>query len=250
MQDMPSPFQGARRRAMPFYIVCDVSESMWSDKWQAQWGGSMSPWQHMFQEMNELDEHLSDDADTRDIVHLSIIDFAENAWVKLPMIKCSDDHNLQTLSKGTWTNFKAAWELLEKVMVADVERLHKEDYEIWRPTIFFITDGNPGSDGHPQTREEWGEPYDRLADTFVGTNLQPRVIAIGIGGVNDEVLMQLHSKNPHGAAVRPREVGRTTALIKPIVTQIRNSIRFSSSRGSFSFEAPQGMVSICPLLKH
>lgn len=250
MRDMPAPFRGATRDAMPFYIVCDISSSMWDEEYADTWDDGVSPWQRMTQELNKLLEHLEEHDDSRDVAHVSVVEFADRASVKLELTKISDGPNLDALSKGTWTNFVGVWQLLSEVVVRDIQQLREDRYRPFRPTIFFITDANPGSVGRPQTRDDWGKPYDELFASLQGLNIAPRVVSIGFGSVDDEVLLQLHSENPHGAAIKFSHVGGTNEIIGKFIEQMRKSIQNSAVSGNFIFDVPAGMESLCSRSHH
>lgn len=248
-ENFPKPKTHSNQsEAMPFYIVCDVSESMHGDKFAANWGSVTSPWQLMNMELSGLAEQLQEEEEARDIAYIATVEFSGNAHSVSKLTVVSAPPIIPTLSKGGWTNYVGAWEYLANLVPNDVEELRQQDRHVERPTIFFITDGNPGSSTKSQIAADWLIPYDKLAHSLAP--IEPRVVSIGIGDVNRQTLLELHSKNPHGAAVIANEAGQSSKLIHPVIEQIKNSVRNSASSGAFTWSAPAGMTNLCDKVRH
>lgn len=154
-QPPSGPFHSDAVDAMPFYIVCDVSESMWGERFRSSWGSSEAPWSLMSRELSSLNDELDQDNETRDVAHVSVIEFSGTATVVTPLARVSEHPEIPRLGKGTWTNYVAVWQLLSELIKEDSEKLRAAGYLPWRPTIFFITDGNPGSNSDHQTKKDW-----------------------------------------------------------------------------------------------
>lgn len=202
----------------------------------------------MSRELASLVDELDQDNEIRDVAHVSVIEFSGTARVATPLTRVSDTPEIGRLSKGTWTNYVDVWKLLSELVQRDCEKLRSARYRIRRPTIFFITDGNPGSVSGDQTKDDWGPYVDKLASSL--GPIAPRIIAVGIGSVKSTVLLDLHSKDPHGAAVVAPESGQASQLVQPLISQIRDSIRNSALRGSFFWRTPAGMRNLCEKARH
>src|SRR4051812_29114628 len=146
---------------LPFYLVCDESGSMHNE----------------IIKMNEelipdLHQAIGTDPVVADKTRFAIIGFAEDARVLLPLC----DLSLQTdmpgfVSRGT-TNYGDAFKLLRAEIEKDVTALKADGNLVYRPAVFFISDGQPSQD-------DWHEAYEKVIDPK--WKFRPNVIAFGIG---------------------------------------------------------------------
>lgn len=245
--------------AWPFYIVCDVSSSMHDNNFAEYWGGGSetetSPWKLMHQTLSEVVSKISEDDDVRQQVHLSVVEFADGAKTTL-RLTCADRDGIfvPNFSKGGITDFAAVWEHLAEMIPEDQKELASNGFKSRRPTIFFITDGNPDlgrGSNREQTTNDWKQYVYVMRRAIGDERLYPRIIAIGLGGMsNENVLWELHSKNPHGAAVIANHINKVSIVVQAVIEQIENSIRDSALRGDFAWEVPEGMKNLCNLAAH
>lgn len=237
--------------AYPFYIVCDVSSSMhdaanFKDEWGE--GSETSPWLRITAEVNAMFTELQEDVQIRQTARLAVVEFSGEAILRRAL---SDLRNnaAPNFAKGSWTNFVDVWKLLAELIPGDTKAMQSKGIQVRRPTIFFITDGQPGRKGWTQQPSDWN-PYVNQLNDKMGSILAPRVVAIGLGAVRRDTLLELHSKNPHGAAVIAKASESTKELVKPLVTQITKSIGNTTISGRFSWTPPKGMENLCNKDKH
>lgn len=237
-----------RSEAWPFYIVCDVSESMYSERFSSDWGNATSPWQLMNMELGQIIDELEEEAEASHIAHIAVVEFSNEATSVSKLAVVASRPTIRRLSQGTWTNYVGAWEFLASLVPADVRRLRAVGREVRRPIIFFITDGNPGSERTSQGRADWQPHIDSMSREL--GPITPRIVAIGLGDVNHSNILGLHSGDPHGAAVIASRNGGTSTLIQPLVEQIKKSILNSAVSGRFTWAPPAGMTSLCDEERH
>lgn len=247
--------------AWPFYIVCDVSSSMHADSFAEYWGSETdetddetektSPWRLMCQLMPEVVGELGEDEDVRQQVHLAVIQFADRAETILKLTRLDQIISVENFSKGGLTDFAAVWEHLARMIPENQKELTSAGFKSERPTIFFITDGNPDIGSREQTVNDWKQHVYEMRRAIGDARRYPRIIAIGLGGMsNEDVLLELHSKSPHGAAVIANDINKVSIIVKAVIEQIKKSITYSVLRGDFTWDVPEGMKNLCNLTAH
>ena len=251
--------------AWPFYIVCDVSSSMHADNFAKYWGSETektsdsetektsptSPWRLMHQLISKVVDELGEDEDVRQQVHLAVIQFADRAETILKLTRLDQIISVENFSKGVFTDFAAVWRHLARIIPEDQKRLASTGFKSERPTIFFITDGNPDIGSRKQTVNDWKQHVYDMRRAIGDEERYPRIIAIGLGGMsNENVLLELHSKSPHGAAVIANDINKVSIIVKAVIEQIKKSITYSVLRGNFTWDVPEGMKNLCNLTAH
>ncbi|GAB1511721.1 hypothetical protein JCM33774_37630 [Actinophytocola sp. KF-1] len=146
---------------LPFYVVCDQSYSM-ADHLDALNDG-----------LAQLHAAVGTDPVVADKTRFCLIGFAGNAEVLQPLCSASDVVRLVGLATQAGTNFGAAFTLLRETIEDDVAALKADAHQVYRPAVFFL------SDGHPTDPAVWPATYERLVDPEWAA--RPNIIAFGIG---------------------------------------------------------------------
>jgi len=165
----PSPDDGML--VLAFYIVIDVSYSMDQNGGLAEANGILP----------KVVDAISLSPTLGDAVRLGLIDFADDARVQLRMGDVRDtDHMPQLVARGG-TSYASAFQLLRQEIEKDVDQLKGDGFKVYRPAVFFITDGEPTDDaGHlRQTFAELTDPAFRA---------RPNIIPFGVGSATKEAL--------------------------------------------------------------
>lgn len=231
---------GPSHDAWPFYVVCDVSQSMWHKNWHPN--ESLSPHYIMNSSFAGMLEAIDKDISARHIAHLSVIAFHDAAEVVTPLCEVADGAPttpIYTLPKGNQTDYAKVFRKLATVIRQDTARLTERKRHVKGPAVFFITDGKPQVGGKRQADEVWLHERDKLMDPEFPH--RPRIIALGLGAVDERTLRRIATDDPAGAACIA-DTGATPAdLLRSIIDVIIFSVTHSSTTGSFAFETPQGM---------
>ncbi len=231
-----------QRVAWPFYIVCDVSQSMHGRR--EQYRGGLTPYEAMQEALLELVDFCDDHVEVADIAHLGIVTFADDTDIVLPLRKMSDGVQVGQLPKGMFTDYVKLFTTLSDVVGADISQLESRRLKVKRPVVFFITDGRPEVDGGPQPRESWQPPLLRLqaltAARFGGSGVRIAVVALGFAGTDCENL-QLVAQSPGIACVAEAGVASPHELMSDLLTSILNSVTNSTAEGDLVFTPPRGM---------
>ncbi|MFD9124465.1 VWA domain-containing protein [Kitasatospora sp. NPDC059571] len=150
---------------LPFYMVCDESGSMAAD----------------IDVLNDalvaLHHEISTNPTIADKARFSLIGFSSDAKELQPLVDLGEISELPKLEAGGFTSFGCAFEVLRQAVERDVPALKAEGHDVYRPVVFFLSDGVP-------TDSDWEIAYDNL----LGSAYRPHVIAFGIGTADKGVI--------------------------------------------------------------
>jgi uncharacterized protein YegL len=151
-------------QALAFYIVADVSYSM-------QESGAIIAANTLLKEVHDA---IVDSPVIADVVRLGVIDFSDDAQVLLRLGDLRDVTTIPELRARGGTSFAAAFRQLRQEIERDIPALKGDNYKVFRPAVFFITDGQPTDDG--------GTLQAAFADlTARDFRYRPNVIPFGVG---------------------------------------------------------------------
>jgi len=154
---------------LPFYLVCDESASM-------QFNGGIDT---INDSMPELWAAIINDPVVNDIARVGVIAFSDTASVVQPLIRPSDADEIPGVAAQGSTSYAAAFRCLLDAIRTDIPNL-KAQGRVLRPTVFFITDGEPDN-------EDWRTPFNELmADPY-----HPNMFAFGIEGADRDTIKEL-----------------------------------------------------------
>jgi uncharacterized protein YegL len=158
------------RITLPVYLVIDTSASLVDD----------------IDSINEavasLFRSLTADPWMTDIARLSLIAFSDSAQTILPLSDVSEISQPPTLVAGGTTNYSAAFALARQVIPEDVAALKREGFRVYRPVMFFVTDGSPSDRSWQAALEELRSPEFRQ---------RPTTIAIGFGSADPAIIRDI-----------------------------------------------------------
>jgi uncharacterized protein YegL len=175
---------------LPFYLVCDESYSMTAHL------DTLNGF------LRGLYEAVTTDRRVADKSRLCLIGFSGTAKVLMPLSRPQEVTELTGLTARATSNFGAAFTLLRQTISQDVETLNAMAHVVYRPVVFFL------SDGQPTDPASWRAAYDRLIDE--GWPARPRMVAFGIGDADPVTIRRIgtfktyldHSDMTPGAVVR------------------------------------------------
>jgi uncharacterized protein YegL len=203
---------------MPFYVVCDVSGSMARDM------GELN------QNLRELRDLIMANPIVDDLTMLSVITFHTTAQTVLPLAAPSEV-NLPTLTVGGATNYGAAFREFIRAFDEDKKRLKAEGKKVYRPCVFFLSDGAPTDRDYLTTFRSL-ITYD--PETATGNKAFPYVVTFGFRDAREEVMKQL--AYPDFGSTRGRwflaRSNRVGELLKSMASAIGNTIISSGLSGT------------------
>jgi uncharacterized protein YegL len=123
---------------MPFYLLCDVSGSMESDM------GELN------RALGQLHQQLLNEPIINDLVMMSVITFNHGAKTAVPLAS-PEEITLPTLSASGGTDYSPPLREFHEKFTADRTRLKSEGKRVYRPCIYFLTDGDPNNTSYEGT---------------------------------------------------------------------------------------------------
>ncbi|MFI7020223.1 VWA domain-containing protein [Streptomyces sp. NPDC050164] len=154
---------------LPFYMVCDESGSMA--------GGGVDA---INAALPDLHQEISTNPSVADKTRFALIGFSTQASVLQPLADLSELTQLPSLSAGGVTSFGAAFRLLKDTIEKDVAGLKGEGHDVYRPVVFFLSDGIP-------TDEGWRTALSEL-NAF---RYAPKIIAFGISDADAATITEV-----------------------------------------------------------
>ncbi|MFD9893246.1 hypothetical protein ACFWY9_28200 [Amycolatopsis sp. NPDC059027] len=148
-------------RILPCYVVCDESSSM-ADHLEDVGTG-----------LRALRGALLTDPVVAGTARLCVIGFSGTARIVTPLSAPDGEPAWRGPGTGTETNFGVVFSLLRETIQRDVEVLQAECCVVYRPVVFFL------SDGQPTDADAWPAAHARLADR--AWPARPRIVAFGVG---------------------------------------------------------------------
>lgn len=214
---------------LPVYLVFDVSASM------GPFIGNLN------EVLDMIIETLKANPVVADKVQLSVIAFSDRAYVAARLADVGETDRSPILSLGEGTAYGPVLKLLRETIPEDVRSLKAEGLAVYRPIVLFLTDGNPTDN------IRWEEELHLLRKAVT----RPNIIAIGIGEVDPEILLQLASR-PDLAFLSMPHVNRR-ALIRNFgnfAISVLLSFISSSSAGATRTDipTPETFASVRPAL--
>ncbi|MFJ9833673.1 VWA domain-containing protein [Streptomyces sp. NPDC101169] len=154
---------------LPFYMVCDESGSMAGEGVD-----------NINKALPELHQEISTNPSVADKTRFALIGFSTQASVLQPLADLSELTQLPSLTAGGVTSFGSAFRLLKSTIDKDVADLKAEGHDVYRPVVFFLSDGIP-------TDEGWQTDLKEL-NSF---RYAPKIIAFGISDADAATITEV-----------------------------------------------------------
>src|SRR5579859_1913389 len=204
---------------LPFYLVCDESGSMKGE-----------PLRAINASLPDIHIEIGSNPAVADKTRLCIIGFSGTARMVLPLSDLSSVLSMPTLGyhKGG-TAYGAAFKTLYDTITSDVGRLKASGDQVYRPAVFFLSDGRP-------TDKNWQKPYQQVTDS--SWSLRPNILAFGFGSVDAATLQRVATVK---AFIAEKRTGPAVALqefARSLLRSIVNSGSRSSADGGLVLAVP------------
>lgn len=220
--------ESEKAKLLPFYLVIDVSASMSGDKLKQ--ANAIMP---------AVVDALSDAPILSDKVRFGLIDFGSDAQVRLPLCDLLDENvTLPALGVRGATSYAAAFRLLRAEIESNVKQLKADGFQVHRPAVFFISDGEPTDrDG------EWRAAF---ADLTVNFPTYPNVVPCGVDQANPKTLASLihPASGPKAMQMYLMEHGQNPADAIAMIAEILISSMLAS--GQSMAQGSSGLILPAP----
>lgn len=215
----------ARATLLPFYALCDVSASMRDGD-----------------RIGALNDALAATCDAAamhpvvsDRIRLAVLTLSADAEVALPLCDLAMLDSVPTLSPRGLTSYGAGFSLLRDTIEADVAQLVADRYRVFRPAVFFLTDGRPTDRG-----DVWRAALSRLVDAEFPH--RPNIVSFGFGDAEDSIVAEIATLAAYAAS----DAVSAAAAIASFATLLVESVVASGTTGHFQLpaEAPEGLSAL------
>jgi uncharacterized protein YegL len=225
----PAPWTGpVIGQVLPIYFVGDESHSMA--------GGPIAA---VNQGLIDLRDEVAKHPLLGKKVRFGIITFADSAQTRLELSELSEELMLPALSpRGRGTSYAAALEALRQAIPGDIALLKGSGYQVHRPTVFFLSDGQP-----TEKEARWRDQLEQLG----ALREHPNMLAFGVGDADPKVIQRLASSPRYGFMMR--DGVSTAGAIAEFAASMLNSMVSSAERldrgeRTIEFEKPEGFVQL------
>jgi uncharacterized protein YegL len=206
------------QQILPFYLICDESSSM-----------SGPPIQAINDSLPEIHQEIGSNPAVADKTRFCVIGFSTAAQVLLPLSDLSTITSVPALSASGGTSYTSAFDLLHQTISNDVAKLKSDGHQVYRPAVFFLSDGQPNDD--------WSAAYGRVTDP--GWTPHPNILAFGFGQADKQTIQQVATVK---AFIADGTLGPAEAL-REFAQSLLNSI-VNSAAGSAADPAGGATLSV------
>jgi uncharacterized protein YegL len=166
-----------------------------------------------------LHQEIGSNPALADKTRFCLIGFSSRAEVLLPLADLSTVSSIPGLHANGVTSYGPVFELLYATITDDAARLRAEGVQVYRPAVFFVSDGQPS--------DSWEAAYKRLTDTR--WRLHPNILAFGVGNTDPRTMQEVATVR---AFVADGTMGPGLALREFAQSLIRSIVVSASSAGS------------------
>jgi uncharacterized protein YegL len=124
-----------------------------------------------------------------DLVLFGMIDFADEAHVVTPLGRLDETASPTLQTRGA-TSYAAAFDTVRTAIEHDVTRLLELGYRVYRPAVFFFSDGIP-TDGASQWERSFRELTYYDASSGAGFKRYPLIVPFAVGEADRKLLARL-----------------------------------------------------------
>jgi uncharacterized protein YegL len=225
------------RELIPFYLLIDVSWSMYGEKINAA-----------NQILPELVDALAQNPIISDKVRFGLLDFAGTSRVVIPLSDLLDVGTIPELQCRTdGTNYSAALDQLRETITEDVGQLKADGFRVHRPAVFFVSDGEPQDD-----LQEWEAAFERLTaydhTTQEGFAYYPNLIPFAIDQADPATLIKLvHPPDTMRMFVQKEDANAGQAIAGLAQVLVRSVLK-SGNQGQIMIDAAgvRGVTEVLP----
>jgi uncharacterized protein YegL len=184
-----------RATILPIYLVCDLSGSMRS-------GGRVEA---VRDALVALRDAIWANPVVSDQARIGVLGFSGRARVLLPLCDIAMADELPVLEPDGLTSYGAVLRLLRETVRTDGAQLAGDGYRVWRPMVFFVSDGEPTD---PQA--DWTNELAELLD--LSNPVRPEIVAFAVGEARSATLARI--------ATARCFVARTDVAVRDAIAEI------------------------------
>ena len=190
----------------------------------------------MNQALTEVHAALAGDPMGFDHVRLSIIAFSDNTEVLLPLCQVTEVADMPRVTESGLTNYGTVFELLQSTIEKDVNRMKGEGFRVYRPLVFFMSNGEP--------LDDWELAYEGLTNH----TYRPHIVSFGFECADASILAKIATIGSY-VGQDDADAGRTLAHVMISSLQHINSFELGRNMAmppprlaNWSVKVPPGLT--------
>ncbi len=214
---------------LPFYILCDESASM-------AYNGGIDA---INEGLPELHAAIAADPLVSDKSRICLISFSDDAEVLVPLSRAADIDQMPGMQERGATCYGEAFRMLKALIPQDIANLKADGYQVFRPAVFFISDGEP-------TDSDWRDSHRELTDRASNPHA-PNIIAFGVDTADAKTIAEVGATGGRTAAFLAETGIDPGNALKEIMRSLTNSIVQSASSSTPTLvvpPAPDGTIAL------
>jgi uncharacterized protein YegL len=165
-----------------FYLLADESESM----------AGTAGVDAINAVLPALHAEVRENPIVADLTRFALVAFSTRPQTLLPLSDLHDVTGMPGLSAGGCTNYGAAFDHLRATISSDVATLLADGFGVYRPAVFFCSDGQPTDAG------TWEAALARLQDSSWAP--RPNIVSFGFGQADPAVIAKVGTLRAYMAA--------------------------------------------------
>lgn len=220
--DRPAGGRPAAVGLAPVYVVLDTSSAA---------AGCITELRDGLRSLQSL---LANSPDVTSAVRLSVLTFSDTVEVRLPLTEVVYQTGVPDLQATIGCRFEPVFRRLLELVPLETERLKQQSARVTRPTVFFLTAGNP------EDSDQWPTAQQQLMQH----QYRPNIIACGIGAVDRRTVARIASHAEFAVAAPPdTHVGASATQFSMLLQNTVLHLGRSAVAGSSELilERPQGL---------
>ncbi|GGO57805.1 vWA domain-containing protein [Streptomyces lasiicapitis] len=192
---------------LPVYLVCDTSASMA--------GEPIAALNDAIAQVYRLADH---DPLLGEFIRVAVISFNSTAALVQPLEDLRRE--VPTLTAQGMSNYAGAFTLLHDAIARDLPLFKAEGVRVFRPTVFFLTDGAP-----TDRAADWDSAYERMMQLVA----RPNIVAFGFADADAEVLSRIATTAAFIAEDRTVPLQAISSYTGSLTQSIASSARSTDS---------------------
>jgi uncharacterized protein YegL len=222
---------GTQGEVLPMYFVGDES-----------WSMDGAPMAALNSALSHLRDGAAESPSIGEKVRFGVVTFAGDALCRLELGELSDEMAIPTLScRDGGTSYASAFDDLRHRLPADIATLKGQGLKVRRPSVFFLSDGQPTD----SPDSIWQDALAKLKDKSFRE--RPNILAFGIGDAVPDIIRQIATESRY--AWTAGDPAMTAASISEFGKALLVSMSKSAdalARGSDEIQVPEpeGFVSL------
>lgn len=210
---------------LPIYFVADKSGSM------------VSAVKELNDGLTALLDALHSEAMAAAKVRFTVLGFSDSLRCYLELADLRNLEAMPQLAAGGSTKYSLAFQDLRTRIDRDFDRLKANEYQVVRPAIFFLTDGQPDAD----------DPWETALSTLKseGFKRRPNILAFGVGEAHAETILEVASTRDYAfVAAKGSDTGAAIVRFCNSLTRSVVSSGHALATGSAQLpvEKPEGFT--------